>query len=165
MRFSELKFEKAGKCCVCGIALPVGLQVCEDCESEISFEATGLCADSWDSLRESLLNSIHIDWDLTDGIKHDQDKVRMHMLPWDAIYSVAEIMEHGAKKYTEDNWKTIKDPRRYESAMLRHYVDVQKGEDIDPDSGLLHWAHIACNALFRLHFAIEENNRKEKKEK
>ncbi len=34
-----------------------------------------------------------------DGIKFDKGKIRHSLLPWDAIRSVVEVMEYGAKKY------------------------------------------------------------------
>lgn len=64
----------------------------------------------------------------------------------------AVVHKHGADKYGRLNWRV--DPilySTYKAAMLRHMVAFfDKGEDIDPDSGVSHLAHIrACAAVLR----------------
>ena len=89
------------------------------------------------------------------GIKFDTDKPRMSLLPFDALHEVAAVMTFGAKKYGEDNWRDLDNPRgRYASAMLRHYAAWAGGDERDPDSGLRHTAHMTCNALFCLWFDL-----------
>lgn len=58
-------------------------------------------------------------------------------------------MTYGAEKYEPNNWQKV-DKHRYYAAMMRHMVAELKGEDCDQESGLLHLAHMACNALFLL---------------
>lgn len=91
------------------------------------------------------------------GLKFDSQKVRMELLPLKAVYEVAKVMTYGAEKYAADNWKLLDDfDRRYKGALLRHMVDEECQGDFDEESGLLHLAHEACNALFRLHKKIED---------
>ena len=40
--------------------------------------------------------------------------------------------------------------------MLRHLLAEMRGEDVDPDTGLLHAAHTAWNALARLDLMLRE---------
>lgn len=63
---------------------------------------------------------------------------------------VNQTMEHGAKKYGRDNWKLARnsDVDRYLDACLRHAFALRSGEEIDPESGLPHAAHIITNLLF-----------------
>lgn len=91
----------------------------------------------------------------TEGsLKFDGDKPMMNLVPLEAVEGVAAVMTFGAKKYAPDGWKDVPDARnRYTAAMLRHMTALQKGELIDPDSGLPHQDHIACNALFLSWFA------------
>ena len=81
------------------------------------------------------------------GIKFDDDKLRWSLVPWSEMKDVVKVLMGGASKYSDDNWMHV-DIQRYKDAILRHQIDYQGGENIDPDSGLPHMAHIICNALF-----------------
>lgn len=94
-------------------------------------------------------------------IKYDGEKIRMDLLPFEALEAVAEVLTHGARKYTDNGWQTVDYANaRYRAAMLRHFCADQKNEKYDAETGLLHAAHMATNALFILWFEIQ----KEKKE-
>lgn len=83
------------------------------------------------------------------GMKYDAGKPRVNLLPWDALLQVSIVLTYGAKKYAADSWRTVPDAlNRYKGALLRHWIAMEQGEWLDPESGLPHWAHIACNALF-----------------
>ena len=79
----------------------------------------------------------------------------MDLLPWDAIDYVGDVLTYGINKYPEpeQNWRvnsTQEDIKRYEAALTRHLSAHMQGEETDSESGLLHMAHIATNALFIL---------------
>ena len=84
---------------------------------------------------------------MTPGMKHDTGKLRMDLLPPEAIRALAQVLTHGAAKYSPNNWRGV-EPMRYEAAMLRHWLAWKEGETLDPDSGLPHLAHVLCNAAF-----------------
>lgn len=72
-----------------------------------------------------------------------------------ALEAVIEVGTHGARKYTLGGWRSVDDAeRRYTSAMLRHWL-AEHHETRDAKSGLTHAAHVAWNALARLHFVLE----------
>lgn len=72
-----------------------------------------------------------------------------------ALMEVSKVGTFGAKKYTANGWKQVKDGQdRYTDAMMRHWLYEMAGEDVDPDSDLYHAAHLAWNALARLEFII-----------
>lgn len=74
-----------------------------------------------------------------------------------AISLVAEVSAFGASKYAWKGWESVPDGyNRYSDAMVRHLGYEGQGEVLDPDSGLLHAAHAAWNALARLEFVIKE---------
>lgn len=79
----------------------------------------------------------------------------MELLPLAALESVAAVLTFGANKYAADGWKSLENAEdRYTGAMLRHLTAIQEGEETDPESGLPHISHVACNALFLTHFKI-----------
>lgn len=86
------------------------------------------------------------------GMKHDGGKPRLSLIPGVALLEIAEVLEYGARKYAEGNWKQVRPLRRYLDAALRHLHAVADGEDLDPESGLPHLAHAGCSILFLLAF-------------
>ncbi len=89
----------------------------------------------------------------TSGAKLDVGKNKWHLLPLLVIEGAVEALTFGAAKYTDSGWKNVPDgENRYFSAMMRHYLAIKKGEHIDPDSGLAHWKHFLCSAIFMCYF-------------
>lgn len=84
------------------------------------------------------------------GVKHDDGKPRMDLLPMDALLEVAKIMTFGAKKYGDRNWEKGIDIQRFRAAGLRHDAAHEMGQEIDEESGMPHKAHKACDALMEL---------------
>lgn len=83
------------------------------------------------------------------GAKYDQGKLRWSLLPWRALEEVVRVLEHGAEKYGRGSWRLVPNGReRYFDALLRHAAEVAKGNLTDDETGLLHFDHIAVNALF-----------------
>lgn len=84
-----------------------------------------------------------------EGKKYDKGKVRMDLVPLDVMENVAKILTMGADKYGENNWQELPNFwSRYKAALLRHLAAIDKGELIDPESGLPHIDHVLCNAMF-----------------
>lgn len=76
-------------------------------------------------------------------------KAPLEYVVYDMLELDARVHKHGADKYGISNWRMDKiTTSTYEAAILRHFVAWARGEDIDPDSGLPHLAHIrACCAV------------------
>jgi len=85
---------------------------------------------------------------MSEGIKYDTDKLRMDLITPEFEKALAEILTMGAKKYGDRNWELGMDPNRIIAAMRRHMLAVRLGESVDPESGLSHLAHAACNLMF-----------------
>lgn len=74
-----------------------------------------------------------------------------------AIGAVASVSAFGASKYAWKGWEGVPDGfNRYSDAMVRHLAYEGEGEVLDPDSGLLHAAHTAWNALARLELLLRD---------
>lgn len=96
-----------------------------------------------------------------EGKKNDfiDGKLRWDLLPLDLIEKIVEIYTFGAKKYAANTWADLPDgENRYRAALMRHMAAHCKGEFRDPESGLLHAANMAWNAIAVLHFAIQREN-------
>ena len=77
-------------------------------------------------------------------------KAPMWLLPPVALEQTAWVAKLGAEKYGPFNWrKTGVCATTYVSAIMRHLNAWRDGEDLDPESGISHIAHIAtsCNIL------------------
>lgn len=92
------------------------------------------------------------------GKKFDDGKAPWHLLPYTAITEVIKVLQHGAIKYGEFNWMSGLEYSRVYSALMRHLTAWWQGEDKDPETGLSHLAHVACNALFLLTFILANRN-------
>ncbi len=89
---------------------------------------------------------------MSEGRKFDETKLRLDLLPINPLYKIAEVLGKGAEKYGDRNWEEgIKYSRLY-AALLIHLTAWWNGQDIDPESGLNHLGHVACNILFLLEF-------------
>lgn len=81
--------------------------------------------------------------------KTDAGKIRPTLVPPALIEAVAAVREYGCSKYHgPDNWRRV-EPQRYRDALYRHWLAYLKNpEACDPESGLPHLWHLACNAAF-----------------
>jgi hypothetical protein len=86
------------------------------------------------------------------AVKHDQNKLPMHLLSTEALEQIAAVLQFGAQKYESHNWRKGFVWSRPLSAALRHILAFNNGEDRDPESNLSHLAHAACCIMFLLEF-------------
>lgn len=85
---------------------------------------------------------------LGSGSKYDGDKPRMDLLDADFLEQVASVLTFGAQKYAAHNWRGGIAYSRLIAAAYRHLGAINRGEDIDPESGLPHVAHLGCCVMF-----------------
>lgn len=91
------------------------------------------------------------------GAKLDAGKVRPSLVLDDmarAIWAVAEVATYGAEKYSDGGWLLVKNAlQRYADAKDRHRIQSANALR-DPETGLLHAAHEAWNALALLELQL-----------
>jgi len=82
------------------------------------------------------------------AMKHDDGKIRYSLLVEEFIEELTRVRMMGAEKYDDWDWLNGLEYTRYMDAIRRHLKAFNVGEDVDPESGLSHLAHIACSAMF-----------------
>lgn len=98
---------------------------------------------------------------LSEGRKNDSGKLRFSLVPQQALWAIVKVLEHGAAKYEEHNWRKVSNWReRYFNASMRHLAAWFRGEWSDPESGLPHLAHAGCCILFLLAMELDERGEK-----
>lgn len=65
----------------------------------------------------------------------------------DALRAFARVCAYGARKYNAFNFVKGAPTSQSVDSLLRHLSDWQNGQDIDPESGEHHLAHVLWNAL------------------
>lgn len=86
-----------------------------------------------------------------EAMKFDDGKLPIHLVDPEIILELAKVLDFGAKKYEAHNWKIGIPVTRYYSALQRHLFAWLECEDKDPESGLDHLSHAACNLMFLIY--------------
>lgn len=87
-----------------------------------------------------------------DAKKFDKEKPQLALLPRHPLCDITSVLMFGAEKYGVYNWRKGMEWNRLASATMRHIMAWVDCEDKDPESGLPHLAHAACNLLFLLEY-------------
>jgi len=87
------------------------------------------------------------------GLRLNDNKPRIDLVPSSVLYEIAKVLEYGTKKYEEHNWrKGMKWSVPYACAM-RHLLKFWEGEDVDSESGESHLGHVLCNILMLIEYS------------
>jgi len=81
------------------------------------------------------------------GERYNNGKPMLSLIPAYAMEEVAKVLTYGATKYSKNNWLKGRPWMEFVDSLERHLQAWKRGEDIDEESGCLHAAHLACNAL------------------
>ena len=111
-----------------------------------------------DAIENACVQSEEANMDKPDQqAKADQGKPCPSLCLVSLIDAVTAVRMFGLKKYHDpDSWKQV-EPERYHQAMLRHILAAWNDPyKRDPESGLPHIAHVACNIAFLLEMKKEE---------
>lgn len=83
------------------------------------------------------------------GIKHDQLKPQLNLIPPLSELELGSVLTYGANKYSADNWRKLDNLQsRYIAAAMRHINQYRQGEQLDCESGLHHLAHAMASLAF-----------------
>lgn len=95
------------------------------------------------------------------GKKDDQGKVRLDLLPLDALWAVGEVYTLGVKKYDDWNWANGLKYSRVIAALLRHLFKWVMGETYDQQDGQHHLSSVVWCGLALLHYDLNDERYKE----
>ena len=90
------------------------------------------------------------------SIKDSEGKTAWQYFPFRECEEVAKTFEYGAKKYNKPflyrstEAQDTLDTKDWIAAIMRHIVEIDKGNQYDKETGCLHLAHIAANALMAM---------------
>ena len=86
-------------------------------------------------------------------------KLRWDLLPLAEIEEIVKVYTEGAKKYGDNNWQKLPNGiSRYKAALLRHMVEYDKGNTVDPETGCKHLAQVAWNAIAMLYLSTHNDD-------
>ena len=86
------------------------------------------------------------------AVRNNGGKVRIELVPSSFIKATAEVFTWGALKYDDRNWERGFPYSVPYSSLMRHLLAWFDGEDLDPESGLNHLKHAACNLAMLIDF-------------
>mgnify|MGYP000915174412 FL=1 len=94
------------------------------------------------------------------ALRNNANKLRYDLIPAKANEEYAKVWTVGANKYEPRNWEKGMPYSEVIASAMRHLEAIRLGEEIDPEDGLLHSAHLMCNAamLTEFHFTHPELN-------
>lgn len=86
------------------------------------------------------------------ALRYNASKLRYDLIPAKANKEYAKVWTVGADKYEPRNWEKGMPWTEVIASAMRHLEAIRLGEDIDPEDGLLHAAHLMCNAAMLAEF-------------
>ncbi len=91
---------------------------------------------------------------MSEGVKHDNEKLPLHLLPPDAVEAIAEILAFGRVKYGARNWERGMAWSRVYRAALGHLFAWWMRRGNDPETGKSHLWHAGCCILFLITYEL-----------
>jgi hypothetical protein len=92
------------------------------------------------------------EYDEVNAIRHNKNKLRYDLCPAIAQREYAKVWTQGLEKYPAGNWEKGFPFSLVIASAMRHLEAMRLGEMIDNESGLLHSAHLMCNAAMLTEF-------------
>lgn len=88
------------------------------------------------------------------GLRFDEGKERVDLLPPDALLELGKVYGAGSVKYAARNWEKGMAYHKVLGPLMRHLFKWMRGEKIDPEDGQLHIAKVAWNAIALLTYEL-----------
>lgn len=92
----------------------------------------------------------------TGSLRDNKGKAPVHKVPLELDEAVSMVLFNssieGGGKYPDGNWKLGNKHSVPLASLIRHAKKLAGGEEYDPESGMPHSWHIACNAMFLVYY-------------
>jgi len=104
------------------------------------------------------------------GLRFNAGKLRLELVPPSLERAVAAVLQHACERdvnpYPPRNWERGMPWSKVEASLMRHLNAWRSGHDNDPDTGLPHVWHLACNVAFLIEYretcpALDDRPRRE----
>lgn len=86
------------------------------------------------------------------GARYNDGKPDLSLVPMWTLEDTARVWSYGKQKYAAWNWAKGMPWSVPLACAMRHLSAIQKGELVDPESGLPHSAHVICNMQMLAHY-------------
>lgn len=90
--------------------------------------------------------------DPTQAARFDDGKVRLELVPAEAVEAMGRVFTHGSQKYDDWNWAKGFPWLQPYASLMRHLMAWHRGEDTDTESGLPHLDHAITNLAMLITF-------------
>jgi hypothetical protein len=104
------------------------------------------------SYKEDIIENGNLDkpnhYDNSKGMRFNEGKERWSLVDFESLKPMVKVLEFGAQKYDDHNWKKGLKTTEVAESLIRHLTAYLNGEDNDKETGLPHTGHILCNAMF-----------------
>lgn len=80
--------------------------------------------------------------------RYNEGKLRWALVDFKALEELVRVLEMGAEKYGDDNWKLGLPYTQVCESAMRHLLAFLSGENTDKESGRSHLAHVMANMMF-----------------
>lgn len=91
------------------------------------------------------------DFFIPQGVKESEGKTDYTEIDWEFIEQLAKRMNSQKSKYSVNNWKLPMDVEKLKQSLLRHTLEVLKGNYKDENSEYGHLEAVALNCQFIRH--------------
>lgn len=94
--------------------------------------------------------------DEVQALHYSKGKLGIDQIPVDVLAELGLVYSYGEVKYARNNWKKGTDWSQFVGSLKRHLMAWELGEDVDPESGCLHLAHVLWNAATLIYYDKHE---------
>ena len=88
------------------------------------------------------------------GLRHNEGKIPLELVPASLNFAVGEVFAYGQKKYARRNWEKGMSWEAVMGCLERHYMKFKSPHysDIDDESQLHHLKHVAANVAMLIEY-------------
>lgn len=121
-----------------GKPLWVNADVCSKKCYEALYEPTLTCFLCDKKVSQNEINTHHCVPIESFGLRYNEGKIRVSLIPFEVILTLAKHYTIGAKKYEDHNWRKGLSYSETVDSMMRHFIAWQLGEKTDEETGAHH---------------------------